>query len=112
MLRIQSQTSKRSSRAPRSEAEARAREPKPVSLPHHFHDYPLIPLSIELRIENPLPRTQVELARSNRHDDFMVNQQRLQMRIPIVLAGFMMFVVFAERRQMLQPPVDVLDQSA
>src|SRR5580658_2209147 len=34
------------------------------------------------------------------------------MRIPVVLARLMMFVVFAKRCQMLQPPVNILDQSA
>src|ERR1700721_2021351 len=84
----------------------------PCSLPHHLHDHPLVPLPVKLRIENSLPCPQVELACRDRHDYLMVNQQRLQMRIPVVLARLMMFVVFAKRRQMLQPPVNILDQSA
>src|SRR6202044_85163 len=55
------------------------------SLPHHLHDHPLVPLPVKLRIENPLPRPQVELACRDRHDYLMVNQQRLQVRIPVVL---------------------------
>jgi hypothetical protein len=42
----------------------------------------------------------------------MMDQQRLQVRIAVVLSGLMMLVAFAKRSQMLQPLVDVLDQAA
>src|SRR5258707_2281042 len=66
-------------------------------LPHYLHDHPLITLAVEFSIEDSLPRPQVEFARGDRHDHFMMNQQRLQMRVSIILAGFVMLVVLAER---------------
>src|SRR5271165_5255178 len=72
------------------------------SLSHNFHNDPLVPLPVELRIKNPLPCSQIQLARRNRHDDFVTDQQRLQVRVAIILAGFMMFIALAKGRQMLQ----------
>ena len=42
----------------------------------------------------------------------MMNQQRLEVRVAIILAGLVMFVVLAKRSQMLQPLVDVLNEPA
>ena len=39
-------------------------------------------------------------------------QQSFQMRIAVVLASVVMFVVFAEGRQFFQPLINVFDQSA
>src|ERR1700746_2761146 len=75
------------------------------SLSHDFHNHALVPLPVELRIEHTLPRAQVEHARGNGHDHFMMDEQRLQMRVAVVLARLMMLVAFAKRRQMLQPQV-------
>src|SRR5215471_8836946 len=93
---------------PTAKSEIENRKSGILSLSHHLHDHPLIPLAIKLRIKDPLPRSKVQLARGDRHDDLVMDQQRLQMRVAIVLAGLVMLVVVAKRCQMLQPVVDVL----
>ena len=40
----------------------------------------------------------------------MMDEYGLQMRIAVVLAGLMVEIIFLERRELFQPPVDVLDQ--
>src|SRR5207302_6170824 len=82
------------------------------SFSHNFHNHALVSLPVELRVENPLPRAQIELAPGNGYDDFMMDQQRLQVGIAVILTGLMMLVVLAKRSQMLQPLVDVFDQAA
>src|ERR1043166_3636855 len=78
-------------------------------LPHHFDNHAFVTLSVEFRIEDSLPCAQVEFSRRDRHNHFVMDEQRLEMRIAIVLAGLVVLVIFAERRQMLEPLVDVFD---
>src|SRR5579862_2205299 len=82
-----------------------------LSLSHDFHDHALVPLAVELCIENPLPRSHIQLARRNRHDHFMMDEERLQMGVAIVLAGLVMLVSFSKRSQMLEPLISIFDQS-
>ena len=81
-------------------------------LSHHFHDDSFITLPIEFGIENALPGTQIQLASRDWNDDFMMDQQRFQVRIAIILAGFVMLVSLAKGREVFEPLVDVLDQAA
>src|SRR3954451_16749765 len=71
------------------------------SFAHYFDDHSLLSLSVELGVENPLPGAEIEPPRCDGHDHFMVNQESFEMRIAIVLAGLVMFVISLERRQML-----------
>src|SRR6267142_338388 len=89
--------------------------PRPTTnslLSHHFHDHSLVPLPIELRVENALPRAEIQFACGDRHNHLMMDQQRLQMRVAVVFPGVVVFVVLAEGGQPLEPLVDVLHQSA
>jgi hypothetical protein len=85
---------------------------RPRSLAHHFHDHPLVALAVEFGIEDPLPGSQVEFALGDRNDDLVVDEQRLQMRVAVVFAGLMVFVVVAEGCQRFQSLIDIFDQSA
>ena len=71
-----------------------------------------VALAVELGIENLLPGAEVELSVGDWDNDFVVNDQRLQVRVSVVLAGLVMLVVLAEGSQRFQPLVDVLDQAA
>src|SRR5829696_7272788 len=73
-----------------------------VLLPHHLHDDPLLPLPVELGVEDLFPRPEIELARGNRHDHLMPHDRALQMRIGVVFAGLMMLVRKTRRRQLLE----------
>ena len=44
--------------------------------------------------------------------DLMVDQQRFEVRVAIVFARFVMLVVFLEWREVLEPLINVFDQSA
>src|SRR6267378_4432491 len=81
-------------------------------LSHNFHDHSLVPLPIELRVENALPDAEIQFAGGDRHNHLMMDQQRLQMRVTIVFPGGVVLVVLAERGQPLEPLIDVLHQSA
>src|SRR5260370_9830689 len=72
-------------------------------LAHHFHDYPLVSLAIKFGVENLLPVAEIQPAGGDRGDHFMVNQERFQMRVPVVFAATVMLVAFAQRRQLLPP---------
>lgn len=91
----------------------RSRKPPNLLFAHsqHFHDHSLSPLSVEFRIENPLPGTQVELAIGNRQGGFVMEKQRLQMCVGVVLARPMMLVFRPRRRQFFQPLVDVFNKA-
>jgi hypothetical protein len=53
-------------------------------LPHDFHNHPFVPLPIKFGIKNPLPCPQIEFAPGYGHYDFMMNEQRLEMRVAVV----------------------------
>jgi hypothetical protein len=79
---------------------------------HHLHNHPLPPLPIKLRIEDTLPCAQVEASGCDWERCFVVKQERLQMRVAVVLAGLMVFVVGPLGRQLLEPFADVFDEPA
>src|SRR5579859_1174722 len=60
-------------------------------------DHSLLPLSIELGIEDSLPSSQIELALRDRKGHRLVEQEALEMRIAVVFASFVMSVVRPER---------------
>ena len=68
-------------------------------------------LSVELGVVHLLPRAEVQLPLGHRHDHFVVHQQALQVRIAVGLTGAVVPVVFAERRQLFQPLVDIRHQA-
>src|SRR5262252_7575372 len=78
---------------------------------HHFDDDALSALSIELRIEQLFPRSEIEFAVRNRHHDLMAHDRAFQMRVGIVFAGLVMPVVEARGRELLQPHLKVADQT-
>ena len=53
---------------------------------HYLYKDAFIALPIEFGVENLLPRTEVEFPVSDRHDDFVVNDQRFEVSVSIVLA--------------------------
>src|SRR5437868_9656016 len=79
--------------------------------PDDFYDDPLFPLSIELGVEDSLPRSQIQLALCDRQGHRLMQQQTLEVRVAIVLTGLMVAVGLAKRRELLQPLVDILNQA-
>src|SRR5580658_5723792 len=102
---------------------AAIRNPKPVikkrsrrikllgSLTHYFNDDAFGPLSVELGVIHLLPGSEVEAPVRHRNDHLMMNQQTFQVRIAVGLAGAVMPIIVAVRRQLLQPLIDVGQQS-
>src|SRR5882672_6396978 len=88
------------------------RDPCADLLSHNLNNHSLVTLPIELSIKDSLPGSKVELPIGYRHDDLVMNQQGLQMRVAVILARLMMPVIRPERRQPFEPLVNVLDQSA
>src|ERR1700692_3788105 len=81
-------------------------------LSHYLNDDALVALAIELGVENLLPGAEIEFAVRDRHDNFVVDDQRLQVGVSIVFAGLVMLVVLTKGSQRLQPLIDVFDQAA
>src|ERR1700676_5431551 len=69
-------------------------------------------MAVELGVEDLLPWAKIEFPVGDRDDDFMVNDQRLEVRVSVVFSGLMMLVVLPEWGESLQPLVDVFDQAA
>jgi hypothetical protein len=80
-------------------------------LTHHFNDDAFGPLSVEFRVIDLLPWAEIEFARGNRNDDFMVNEKALQVRIAVGFASPMVAVIAAKWRETLQPFVNIGDES-
>src|SRR5579864_5000631 len=78
---------------------------------HYLYDDPLVTLAVEFRVEDALPGTEVEPARSDGNDDLMMDQERFQMRIAVDFPGIVMAIIFAKRRELLQPLIDVFNQA-
>src|SRR5580704_16065528 len=83
-----------------------------TSRAHHLDDESLVALPVELGIKDALPRAEVETPRGHRNDDLVMHEHRLEMRVAVVLTGAVVPVVFARRRQLLQPLPDVGMQAA
>src|ERR1051326_8747477 len=78
---------------------------------HDFHDDAFVTLAIKFRIENSLPGSEIKFAGCDRHDTFMMNEQRLQVRVAVVLAGFMVLGILTKWGKVLKPLINVLDES-
>src|SRR5436309_3010962 len=78
---------------------------------HHLHDDALLPLTIELGIEDLLPRAEIELAVGDGQNHLMTHDRALQMRVGIVLAGLMMTVGKTGRGDLLEPHLKVVDET-
>ena len=78
---------------------------------HDLHDHPLFPLSIELRVEHLLPRTEIELPVGDRQHHLVAHDGALQVRIGVVLARLVMLVGEARRRQLLEPYLKIMNQA-
>src|ERR1039457_1787803 len=88
-------------------------EDKPNCLfSHDFNENSFVALAVELGVENLLPGTKVEFPAGDRDNDFMVNDQRFQVRVSVVFAGLVMLIVLAEGGERFQPLVDVFDEAA
>jgi hypothetical protein len=62
-------------------------------LSYHFDHDPFVSPSVELGVEDALPGTQVESAIGDRQHDLVVDEQRLEVGVPVVLARAMVAVV-------------------
>src|SRR5690242_5366056 len=80
-------------------------------LAHYLNDDAFIALSVELGVIDLLPWTEIELARGHRHDDLVMHEQALQVGIAVGLASAMVPVVLPKRRELLQPLIDISDQT-
>jgi hypothetical protein len=80
-------------------------------LSHHFDDYPLLTLAVEFGVENALPGAEVEASSCDRDNDFVMNEQCLEMRIAVGFAGIVMVIILAKRSELFEPFVDVFDQA-
>jgi hypothetical protein len=67
-----------------------------VLLSHHFHKHALGALAVELGVKDALPGAEVESALRHRNDHLMVNEDRFQVRVTVVLAGLVVLVVLLE----------------
>src|SRR2546422_1557432 len=59
---------------------------------HDFNDNPFLSLSVKFCIINLLPRPEIKFPRCHRHDDLMMDEQALQVRITVRFPGRMMTV--------------------
>ena len=55
-------------------------------LSHHFDDHPFPSPAVELRVVDLLPGAEIEVARRHGDDDFVVNQEALQVGVAVRLA--------------------------
>jgi hypothetical protein len=78
---------------------------------HHLDNHALRPLSVELRIVDLLPRSEVELAVRYGNNDFVVNDEAFEVRVAVRFARAVVAVIFAVRGQVFQPFIDVPNQS-
>jgi hypothetical protein len=82
-----------------------------LSLADNLHDHALLALTVKFGIEDSLPSSEIELALRNRQSHRLMQQQTLEVRVAVVLAGFVMAVVFAKRGELFQPFVDILNEA-
>ena len=79
-------------------------------LAHYLNDDAFRTLSVEFGIINLLPGAKIEPALGHRNNHLMMHHQAFQVGIAIGFARAVMTVILAERRQFLQPFVDVGQQ--
>jgi len=71
--------------------------------PHHLHNHALPALAVELRIKNALPLSEIEPPAGDRQRRLMVQQEGLQVRVGVVLAGLVVLVSGPAWGKLLQP---------
>src|SRR3954454_5827257 len=69
-------------------------------IPYHLDHQPLRAPSVELAVEDRLPRPEVELSLGDRQDDLVVDQEVLEMGIAVVLAAAVMPLVAGVGKQL------------
>src|SRR5581483_8884447 len=85
------------------------------SLPDDLDQNPLGPVTVELAVEDLFPRSKVELALGNGHDDFPAHDLSLQVGVGVVLTRSVVVVVVRvgiEGSELLQPHAEVVVQAA
>jgi hypothetical protein len=83
-------------------------EDKPSRLfSHDFYNDAFVALTVEFGVENLLLGAEVEFAVGDGDNDFVMDDQRFQVRVSVVFAGLVMLIVLAERGERFQPLVDV-----
>jgi hypothetical protein len=75
-------------------------------------DEPLVPLPVELGIKDPLPRPEIEPPLGHGHDDLVVHEHRLEVRVAVVFARQVVAIGGPRGRELLQPLPDVGVQAA
>src|SRR5712691_769000 len=102
-----------SCRPPKNSTATSSRFMTASSLPEHFDDHALFPLSVPLSVEHALPRTEVQLATGDRHDHFMTDRETAQMRGCVVFSRFIVTIALRipRRDRALEPLQDVIPQS-
>ena len=80
--------------------------------PHDLDDHTLSAPSVEFGIVDLLPRTEIQLSGGDRNDNFMMDQQALQVRVPVGFPRPVMTVVRVERGEAFEPVIDILNQPA
>ena len=78
---------------------------------HHLDNDTLSPLAVEFRVKQLFPRTQVEAPASNRDHDLMSDDGTFQVSVGIVLTGLVVLVRQSGRGEVLEPALNVLNQS-
>jgi hypothetical protein len=83
------------------------------SFSNDFDQHPLLPAAIKLAVEDLLPRTEIQFAIRDRHDDLPAHNLPFDVSIRVVFAGVVMPVLIDGfvRHQPLEEIVVVLKQS-
>src|ERR1700693_1750604 len=74
-----------------------------ISLAHDFNNDAFWAPTVEFRVINLLPGTEIELSVRHGHNHLVVDQQAFQMGVAIGLAGAVVAIILAIRSQTLQP---------
>lgn len=80
-------------------------------LSDHFHQHALAPPPVELTVKNLFPRPKIQLSIRNRHQHFPPHQLPFDMRVAVVLAGFVVAIRCLLRREPFEKGIVILKQS-
>src|SRR4030095_4663767 len=84
-----------------------------MSITDDFHEHPLPPLSIELAVENLLPRPEIELAIGNRNHNFPTHDRSFKVGVRVVFGAVVaVLAVGFLGREFLQPDLEIVVQPA
>src|SRR5262245_40221451 len=90
------------------------RDTSASSLPDDLHQHPLVPVAIELAVEDLFPGAEVEFALGDGADDFPAHDLPLEVGVGVVFAGAVVVVVVGvgvEGGESLQPHAEVVVQA-